>query len=173
MRLTQVLILLLFSTAAFAQAASITCQYEYEDYISYRPALGEFTVSGDIYKNKIVFNSVVNHIPSYYIDTDLYAASIWHQDASINFSATLDLESQDLIYTYQYNNFINSYGEFGSVFEQSYRLNLNDRIKTGSATFHFGEGRMLNENINSDVWVNTNNVKLTNCHLVTAPIQWG
>jgi hypothetical protein len=164
--LKSLILLLILLTASIAQARStyqITCSYQFETFYSIAPMKSTFTVSGQKLKNgTIIFHHYQQNIPSYYFPEYNYGAH-WHREASFLFNASL-IENE-LIYTYQFNNYLRKPKEIKNVFYESYRLSLNDNDENASMHFYYADGTLEKSLINKDPWINSSHVQLLECEL--------
>ena len=165
MKLTLALVISMISSVSFAKTYKITCDYEYETYTSYDELHDEFTVTGEVRGNQVIFNGHIKDIPSYFINRERYAAAIWHNDSALHFSAILNLKKKSLTYSFQYSNYVRSYDDFQTVFKQTRYLDMTEHFEEEELDFEYDDGKVVVEQINKEPWVNETHVSLDDCEL--------
>ena len=124
-----------------------------------------FTAMGEVRGDQVVFETNVKDIPSYFINRERYAAAIWHNDSSLNFTAVLNLKTKILSYSFQYNNYVRSYDDMQSVFKQTRSLDMTEYYLEEELDFGYDDGKVVSEDINKGPWVNETHVSLDDCEL--------
>lgn len=157
------LLIILFAGNIYAQKYEITCDYSYETYISEDEITKSFTIPGSMdLSGNIYFVTQIKHLPAYFFPTDRYGA-LWHNDAQIEFIATLT--GRILTYHYIFKNYTYNNKELEAVFDQTRVLDMTQNFQEDDLEFDYDDGMIKDSYINRDIWINENHIKLEGCKL--------
>ena len=153
-------------TAQASQVYNITCEYQFDTLTSDDKISRQFIAYGTDQTEVVVFHSTIKDLPAYFFYEGRYGA-YWHEDSSITFSAIFKKKEKQLDYFFQFNNYQRSFSDFSTVFEQTRSLDMRQLFEYNHLKFNFNDGHVVKENINEDLWVNTNHVQISNCQFIT------
>ena len=115
------------------------------------------------------FHAYDEGLVTYYIPKVL-APAVWHDDATIEFSAQLIGET--LIYSYDFKNYLRDESELVSVFKETRSLVL-DFEEIDDAEIHyfdFDDGEIIESMVNKDDWINETGIELEECEIYDADL---
>jgi hypothetical protein len=157
------LLISLIATVAQARNLKLNCTLEYDiddkRDIEINTIIDGDTISFHRYKKNLVTYYIPNFTPNG------PRTAVWHNDASIEFTAVLEGES--LIYTYDFKNYLRDESEIASLYKETRALHLDfSEINDGEKHyFDFDDGDILESQVNRNDWINYNGIEIDDCEI--------